>query len=144
MKDGTGSQGLRDFAPDDPFCFGGILHLIADGDPLAQRDQPSQIFVQCLGGNAREGHTSRRPVVSRRERQPQEPGSLLGVPEEELVEIADPEEDESILMLGFDLSPLAHQWGIVSLWHYVGLRGSGMSWTSGCVVSLLGYPPAGT
>jgi hypothetical protein len=28
-------------------------------------------------------------------------------------------------VLGFDLSPLAHQWGIVSLWHHVGLQGSG-------------------
>jgi hypothetical protein len=29
-------------------------------------------------------------------------------------------------VLGFDLSPLTHQWSIVGLWHYVELQGSGM------------------
>ena len=126
MKNGAGSHRLRDFPPNDPLGFGWILHLIADGDPLPKRNQPCQVIVQRLGRNAGEGHTSRRSVVSRRERQPQEPGSLLGVLEEQLVEISDPEEDERVPVLGFDLSPLAHQWSIVSLWHYEGLQGSGM------------------
>ncbi len=126
MKNGAGSDGLRDFAPNDPLGFGGILHLVADGHPLPQGNQPPQVFVQRLGRNAGEGHTSRCSVVSRRERQPQEPGSLLGVFEEQLVEISDPEEDERVPVLGFDLSPLAHQWSIVGLWHYEWLQGAGI------------------
>ena len=126
MKNGAGSHRLGDFAPNDSLGFGRILHLVADGDPLPQRNQPSQVLVQGLCRNASEGHTSCRSVVSRRERQPQEPGSLLGVPKEKLVEISDPKKDERVPVPGFDLSPLTHQWSIVGLWHYERLQGSGM------------------
>ena len=94
---------------------------------LTQRDQPAQVLLQRLGRNPSEGHAGSGAIVSRRQRQPKEAGSLFGVTEEKLIEIADPKEDESVPVLGLDLSPLAHQWGIVSLWHYVGLQRSGMS-----------------
>lgn len=133
MKDGPWRYSLRHFAPNDSLGVGGILHLVADGDLLPQGHQPTQVLIQRLGRHPREGHTSRCSIVSRRERQSKESGSLFGVLEEEFVKVADSEEDESIPVLGFDLSPLAHQWGIVSLWHCVELQGLGHTVTSECV-----------
>ena len=52
-------------APNDPLGFGGILHLVADGHPLPQGNQPPQVFVQRLGRNAGEGHTSLSGRVKR-------------------------------------------------------------------------------
>ena len=91
MKDGAGRNGLRDFATNDPLGLGRILYLVTDCHPLPQRNQAPEVLVQRLGRHSGEGDASRRAVVPRRKRQPEKAGSLLGVPEKELVKIADPE-----------------------------------------------------
>ncbi len=117
MDGGARCHRLGDLPPNNTLGLGGILYLVTDGDLLSQPDQPSQVLVQRFCGDARKRHPGGGPVVSRGERQPEESGSLLGVTEEEFVKIAHPEEDESVPVLGLHLSPLAHQWSIVSLWH---------------------------
>ena len=71
MEDRPGCDRLGDLAPDDALCLGGILDLVADRNPLAQRDQTGQIVVEGFGRDAGKRNSGRGPVVSGRECQPE-------------------------------------------------------------------------
>jgi hypothetical protein len=88
--------------------LGRVFHLLADGDLEAHADQLGQIG---LGGVLRHaGHRDRLAVVRAPEglADAQGGGGLVGVVEEQLVEIAHPEEDQGVGLPRLHLEELLH------------------------------------
>ena len=86
-----------------------VLDLLADGDPSAHLDQPTQIFIQCFHRDPGQGDSGSSTVVPGGQGQPEEARPFLGVTKKELIEIADPKEHQGLPMAGFHLPPLLHE-----------------------------------
>ena len=69
-----------------------VLDLVADGDPLPLRDQLRQVDVECMVGEAGEGHVSGTAIGSLREGNPEQLGGGHGIVGEGLIEVPDTEE----------------------------------------------------
>ena len=103
--------------------LGRVFHLLADGDLEAQADQLGQVgFRRVL---RHPGHRDRLAVVVTPEglRDAEGGGGLVGVVEEQLVEVAHPEEDHRVRMPRLHLEELLHHRRRAS--GVIGLDGSG-------------------
>ncbi|MBA7672525.1 hypothetical protein ES703_80702 [subsurface metagenome] len=100
-----------DLALHQAFGFAGFGHLLADGDLVATADEPRQVVVQSVIGDARHGHAMALAHISGGEDNLQLAGSQLGVFVKGLVEIAQAEEDNRLGVLSFDFEVLAADGG---------------------------------
>ena len=104
----SGRDDARNGALDQSLRFGWIGHLIADGHAIALFDQARDIGVHRVIGHAAHGRALAQPAVLAGERQLQLAGDKLRVVKEQLVKIADPEKQQRIGILIFDLQILLH------------------------------------
>ena len=112
LEHGPGRHGLDDLATDETLGEPGVLDLLADGDPVARADELAEVLGGGLDRHAREGHA----VAPGGQRDLEDPRSELGVLVEHLVEVADPVEQDGILVLCFDLTPmLQHAGGLAAI-----------------------------
>ena len=88
-----------------------VLDLIAQRNAEPLLDQPPDVLVHCLDGDAGEGNRRGGPIVPRRQRQPERPGPDLRVFEEHLEEVTHAEQQDRILVPGFDFPVLLHERG---------------------------------
>jgi hypothetical protein len=91
-----------DLAPHQLLAGTGHLHLIADGHLVSGRDQPRDVAARRMVRHARHRH----PIVALGAAGQRDAEKLRGHPrivEEELVEIAQPEEEQRVLRLRFGL-----------------------------------------
>ena len=102
-----------DVTPNDGFRaalsrLGRVLELLADGDPMALRDEPLQIFVGAVHRDA--AHRDVHAVVPSAlgQHDAERATGDLGILEEQLVEIAHPIEEKAIGIGGLDLDELRH------------------------------------
>ena len=85
----------------------GVLHLVADGDPVALAQQPREVGFDGMVGNA--AHGLGALAVARRQRELQLAADHYGVVVEQLVKVAHAEEEERIRILALGQGPLAHE-----------------------------------
>ena len=88
--------------------LGRVLDLLADGDPVAERDQPMQIFLGALDRHAAHRDVAAQMLAALGEHDAERAAGGLGVVEEHLVEIAHPVEQQAIGIGGLDLDILLH------------------------------------
>ena len=89
-------------------CLGGIFHLLADGDAVAEPDQALQVIVGAVDGHATHGNVLAQMLAALGEHDAQRPAGDFGILEEEFVEIAHPVEQQAIGIGGLDLDILRH------------------------------------
>ena len=106
--------------PDDvplhqPLGGGGILHLLADSDLVALGDEPGDVGLAGVVGDAAHGHLLLRcllgVLVPGGQRQVQFLGGQLGVVSKHLIEVAQPEKQDGIRVVPLDLQVLLHHGG---------------------------------
>ena len=102
-------QDLRHAALDQALRARRVLELVADRDLVSEAQQPRDVGVALMPGHA--AHRDRLGIlpVARGEGETEELGSPDGVLEEHLVEVAQPEEQERVRMLGLDARVLLHE-----------------------------------
>ena len=103
-------------AADDAFVaalsrLGGIFKLLADGDTMAERDQPVQVFVGALDRNAAHRNVAAQMLAALGEHDAKRARGDFGVLEEQFVEITHPVEQETIRIGRLDLDILLHHRG---------------------------------
>ncbi|OQA28916.1 MAG: hypothetical protein BWY59_00619 [Verrucomicrobia bacterium ADurb.Bin345] len=108
LEHGARRDRAGDGAPHHALGLPGIFHLVADRDGPPRLNHPREVAVN--GAHRHPGHRDARVffrAVARRERQPEQFGGFNRVFEEELVEIAHPEEQQRIPALRFGFEVLA-------------------------------------
>ena len=110
VDDRAGRDDADDIALDKAFGKRGILGLLADGDLIALGDQAGDVSVaRMVGDTAHRRLILRRlAAVARREREIQLARGELCVLVEHLVEVAQAEKEDRILILFLDLQILLH------------------------------------
>ena len=108
FHDGTGGDDADDIALDKPLGGFGILGLLADCDLVALLDQSGDVALGGMEGYAAHRRALLLSAVAAREGELQLLGSELGVVEKHLIEIAETEEQDAVLVLLFDLKILLH------------------------------------
>ena len=88
--------------------FRRVLELLADGDAMAERDQPMQIFVGALDRHAAHRNVFAEMLAALGQHDAERARRHFGVLEEQLVEIAHPVEQQAIRIGGFDFDVLLH------------------------------------
>lgn len=88
--------------------FRRVLHLLADRDPVAGRDQALEIFVGPHHRHAAHGDIHAAMLAALRQYDAERARGHLGILEEQFVEIAHPVEEQAIRMLRLDLEILRH------------------------------------
>jgi hypothetical protein len=108
LDERPGRDDADDAALDEPFRFLGVLELLADGHPVARFEEPVDVRLGRVEGDARHGDAplALRP---RGEHDPQDPRGGLGVLVEHLVEVAEPEEEDFVGVARLDLGVLVHE-----------------------------------
>ena len=91
--------------------LGGIFKLLADGDTMAERDQPVQVFVGALDRNAAHRNVAAQMLAALGEHDAKRARGDFGVIEEQFVEITHPVEQETIRIGRLDLDVLLHHRG---------------------------------
>jgi hypothetical protein len=97
-------------ALDRAFAEGRIADLFADRAGLAELDQLGQVGIERVEGHARHLDRIAARAAARRQRDAQDARGLLGVLEEQLVEVAHAVEDEHGGVLALDAQVLLHHW----------------------------------
>ena len=102
------SDDAQHLALDRALAEAHLADLFADRDRLAHAHQAREIALDRVHGHA--GHGDRRTVACAAcgQRDVEEPGGLLRVIQEELVEVAHPVEKERLGMVGLDAQVLLH------------------------------------
>ena len=90
----AGGDDRDDFAAHQSLCLGGVFDLIAHGDAPPEAHELREVFVDSLRGHACQRHVGAGPVIPAGQRDAQESAALLGILEEHLVEVSDPEEED--------------------------------------------------
>ena len=90
---------------------GRVSKLLADGHLVALFDQPGDISAGGVVGNAAHGRTFAQAATFARQHQFQLFGHQLGVLKKHLVKIAQPEKQDTVLMLLLDVQILLHHRG---------------------------------
>ena len=111
----TGGDHPDDVPLHQPLGLCGILRLLADGYLVALGDQPGNVGVRRVIGNAAHGH----PLLGRLvlalvaggQGQVKLTGRRFGVGAEHLIEVAQPEEQDGVLILFLYLQILLHHGG---------------------------------
>ncbi len=103
----------NDLAPDHRFGaallgLGRVLGLFADGDLEAAADQAHQIALVAVHRHAAHRNVLAQMLAALGQRDVERPGRLLGVLEEQLVEIAHAVEQQTVGMLALDGQILGH------------------------------------
>ena len=116
VDDGAGGHHPDDVPLHQPLGGGGVLHLLADGHLVALGDEPGDIGLAGVVGDAAHGHPlllglGVLAVVPGGEGQIQLPGGQLGVVGEHLVEVAQAEEQDGVRVVLLDLQVLFHHGG---------------------------------
>ncbi len=113
LGDGAGGDEAHHLPPHHGFRaallgLGGVLGLLADGDPVPEGDEAAEVIVGPLDGHA--AHRDLRPGMLAALGQDDAEGARgdLRVAEEQLVEIAHPVEQEAIRVGRLDLDVLRH------------------------------------
>lgn len=94
------------FAPDEPLGELGILGLFGDGDSVAGGDEPVDVVLARVVGDAGHGDS-----LALSEGDLELPGDQLGVVVERFIEVAHSEEEEGSFGLFFATAPLGHHGG---------------------------------
>ena len=104
----AGRDDARDLPVDRTFGGGRIAHLLGDDHRLAQLQQPRQVLLGAVVRHA--GHLDRAACrgAARGERDVEQPRSLFGVVEKQLVKIAHAVEQQHVGMLRLDAQILLH------------------------------------
>ena len=103
----------HDVAPDDrlrapPLRFRRVLDLLADGDAMAERDQPIEIVVGALDRHAAHADVLALVLAALGEHDAERFARDLRVIEEELVEVAHAVEQQAARIGRLDLEILRH------------------------------------
>ena len=85
-----------------------VLHLLAHGDAMAQRNEPVEIFVGALDRHAAHRNVAAEMLAALGEHDAERAACDLGVGEEQLVEVAHPVEQQAVGMGRLDLEVLLH------------------------------------
>ncbi len=85
-----------------------VLHLLAHGDAMAERNEPVEIFVGALDRHAAHRDVHSQMLAALGQHDAERPARDLGVLEEHLVEIAHPVKEQAIRIGGLDLEILLH------------------------------------
>ena len=107
---GAGRHDADDVPLYEALCQRGVLHLFADGDLVALGDQPGNVAVRGMEGNA----AHRRLIllllaaVARREGEIQLSGRKLRVLVKHFIEIAQTEKQQAVGIARLDLAVLLH------------------------------------
>ena len=99
----AGRDHPHDVAPQELLALAGALELLADRDLLAGLDQPGDVAVRRVVRNA--GH---RRALARGQRDRQQARAQLGVLEEQLVEVAEAEQQQVVGEPALQLPVLRH------------------------------------
>ncbi|GIW17535.1 MAG: hypothetical protein KatS3mg064_0692 [Tepidiforma sp.] len=92
--DGARSDDADDVAGDEPFDFGGVSELFANGNPVAAGDELRDVLVDSVVGHAGKGHAEVFPHRLRGEGDLEFFGDELRVVVERFVKIAEAEEED--------------------------------------------------
>ena len=108
----------RDLAADDLFGELGILHLFANGDPVALAQQAGEVIVGGVVGHP--AHRHRALFISRCECDLQFPRGDLRVFKKQLVEVAHAEKQQGVgvLPLGSRVLPHERRSGCLGRWSW--------------------------
>ena len=106
----AGSEDAGDFAAHDFLRQLRVFHLVADGDAIAETEEARDVVFRGVVGDAAHGHAAF--FVARGEGELQLAGGGFGVVEEELVEVAEAEEEQRVGVLAFGGQVLAHERGL--------------------------------
>jgi len=100
------------FAPYNPLCLGGVLHLFAYGHPVPGPYQFGQIGLRCVIGNPAHWDLLRVAfVVSGCQGYAKDLGGDKGIIKKHFVEIAHPVKENGLRVLVFDLQILLEHGG---------------------------------
>ena len=108
---GIGQRARRDdphhLSPDELLAFDGRLHLLAHRHLSPGPYQSRDVAVGGMMGNAGHGNGS-RTLLARRQRDLKQARALVGVLEEQLVEVAETEEQKIVRVTLLELPVLPH------------------------------------
>ena len=105
----AGCDDARDFAPDQLLARPGLFQLIADCDAISTPDQTRDVALGRMVRHAAHGNRRAFLLVARRKRDFQFARGDDGVVQEQLVEIPQPEHQQSAGNLLLDRVILPHQ-----------------------------------
>ena len=91
--------------------FGGILHLLADGDAMAEPDELLQVLVGGVDGHATHGNVLAVMLAAPGQRDAEGARGRFGIVEEQLVEVSHAVEQQKAGIGGLDLEILRHHGG---------------------------------
>ncbi len=91
--------------------LGGVLDLLADRDPVPERDQAIEIFVGAFDWHPAHRDVAVKMFSALGEHNPERARGELGVLEKKLVEVAHPVEQQAIRIGSLDLDILLHHRG---------------------------------
>ena len=118
VDDGAGGDHTDDVPLHQALGLGRVLGLLADGHLVALGDEPGDVAVGGVVGDAAHGDALLRRLglvlVTGGEGQLQLPGGGAGIVAEHLVEIAQAEKENGIRVVGLDFQILAHHGGQLS------------------------------
>ncbi len=100
---GAGRDHADHVAPQELLALAGGFHLLADRDLLAGLHEPRDVGLGRVMGDA--GH---RRALPRGQRDGEQARALLGVVEEQLVEVAEPEQQQVVGIAALQLPVLRH------------------------------------
>ena len=113
LRDGAGGDDPGDLPFHQALGQGRILHLLADGHIVSLGNQSGDVSLAAVIGHAAHGHLILRGLVPvpGGQGQIQLFGGQLGVLQKHLVKVAQPEEQDAILVLFLDFQILLHHGG---------------------------------
>ena len=110
-KHGAGGKSLDHLPSDHSLGELGIFYLFANGHPVAEFNQSTQVLAGSLDRHPSQGDFACASIVAACESEAQVARGDLGVVLEHLVKVAHAEKQDRVLVLGFDLAILLHQRG---------------------------------
>ena len=113
LGDRAGRHQPHHIAPDDRLCASlfrlrRVLELLADSDPMAERDQPVEVVVGALDRHAAHADVFALMLAAPGENDSERPACYFCVVEEQLVEIPHPIEQQAVRIGPLDLEILRH------------------------------------
>ena len=106
----AGSDDAHDLAAHQLLAGAGLFHLVADGDLEAGAQQPRDVGLRGVKGDAAHGHGLASFAIARGQGDLQFARGHNGVFVEELVEVAEAEQEQRVRVALLDRLVLPHQW----------------------------------
>ena len=110
LDHGSWRQYTDDLASHQAMSGGGILDLVAECDPQACLEQPTDIALECVVGDAGHRDAMALPQLAGRQRDAQQRRGPLGILPECFVEVAETEEHDGIRIVLLDSLVLVEDW----------------------------------